>query len=70
VHRVQPPAETHRVSAVPFCAYKNTQQTSGNTGDSAEMIAGIHLELCLFVPTKISAIARKLLKRLGVPDGI
>jgi hypothetical protein len=48
VHRVQPPAETHRVSAVPFCAYENTQQTSGNTGDSAEMIAGIHLELCPF----------------------
>jgi len=23
VHRVQPPAETHRVSAVPFCAYEN-----------------------------------------------
>lgn len=34
------------------------------------MTAGIRLELCLFVPTKISAIARKLLKRLGVPDGI
>jgi len=34
------------------------------------MIAGTHLELCLFVPTKISAIARKLLKRLGFPDGI
>lgn len=32
------------------------------------MIAGIHLELCLFVPTKLSAIARELLKRLGVPD--
>jgi hypothetical protein len=68
VHRVQPPAETHRVSAVPFCAYENTQQTSGNTGDSLEMIAGIHLELCLFVPTTISAIARKLLKRFGVPN--
>jgi hypothetical protein len=70
VHRVQPPAETHRVSAVPFCAYENTQQRSGNTGDSAEMIAGIRLELCLFVPTTISAIGCKFLKRLGVPDGI
>ena len=70
MHRLQPPAETHRVSAVPFCACENTERTSGNTGDSLEMIAGIHLELCLFVPTKIPAIARKLLKRLGVPDGI
>ena len=69
MHRLQPPAETHRVSAVPFCAYENTQQTSGNTGDSSEMIAGIHLELCLFVPTKISAIARKLLKGLASPTG-
>ena len=70
MHRLQPPAETHRVSAVPFCAYENTQQTSGNTGDFLEMIAGIHLELCLFVPTKISAITHKFLNRVGVPDGI
>jgi hypothetical protein len=27
-------------------------------------------ELCLFVPTRISTIARKFLKRFGVPDGI
>jgi hypothetical protein len=67
VLRVQPPAETHRVSAVPFCAYENTQQTSGNTGDSLEMIAGIHLELCLFVPTKIPVFVCKFLKRFGVP---
>ena len=33
------------------------------------MTAGIHLELCLFVPTKILAIARKLLKGLASPTG-
>jgi cysteine synthase len=43
---------------------------SGNTGHFVEMIAEIKLKLCLFVPTKISAIDRQLMKRFGVPDGI
>jgi len=30
----------------------------------------IRTNLCLFVPTKSSAIARKFLKRFGVPGGI
>ena len=59
-----------RVWAVPFCAYENRQQNSENTCDSAETVAGIHSELCLFVPTRIRALRRKLLKRFGVPDGI
>jgi len=42
---------------------------SGNTGHFAEMIAEIKLKLCLFVPTRFSAISYKLLKRLGVPLG-
>jgi hypothetical protein len=41
-----------------------------NTVDHTGDLVAVGLELCLFVPTKISAIARKFLKKLGVPDGI
>ena len=55
---------------MPFCAYENTHQMSGNIGHFVEMIAKIKLKLCLFVPTRFSAISHKLLKRFGVPGWI
>jgi hypothetical protein len=55
---------------VPFCACENTIKMRENSGDWTATLVGIRSDLCLFVPTRFSAIVRKLLKRIGVPDGI
>jgi hypothetical protein len=55
---------------VPFCACENTLEMRENSGDWTATLVGIRSDLCLFVPTKASAIARNFLKRFGVPDGI
>jgi len=55
---------------VPFCACENILKIGENSGDGIAKLVGIRSELCLFVPTTISAIGCKFLKRLGVPDGI
>jgi hypothetical protein len=70
VHRVRPAADRHTGAHVPFCACENKLKIGENSGDGTAKLVEIRPELCLFVPTKISAIVRKLLKRLGVPDGI
>ena len=64
------PADRHEVAPVPFCAYENAVEIHENGGDWTATLFEIRSELCLFVPTKISAVVRKFLKRLGVPDGI
>jgi hypothetical protein len=60
----------HGVAAVPFCACENVLEARENIDDWRAIPVEIRSNLCLFVPTKSSAIARKFVKRFGVPDGI
>ena len=68
--RVLLPADRQRVGRVPFCAYENKVEIRENSGNCTISLAGVRPDLCLFVPTKTSAIVCKSLKKLGVPDGI
>jgi len=51
---------------VPFCACENVIEARENIDDWRAIPVEIRCNLCLFVPTKSSAIARKFLKRLGL----
>ena len=55
---------------MPFCAYENSVEIHENGGDWTATLFEIRSELCLFVPTKKSAVGCKPMKRFGVPDGI
>ena len=55
---------------MPFCACENVLEARENIDDWRAIPVETRSNLCLFVPTKSSAIARKFLKRFGVPDGI